>query len=238
MVYVRDWVSVTPISVAGSDAGIVQAARVSLLHDDPPNFESDETGARDRGLINYLMREKHGTPFEHNSITFRAEAPIFVFREWHRHRIQSYNEQSARYTEMTPNFYIPSIERPLVNSGTSAKPVYDKKPTEDEWQFMETAVYESYQDSWGTYQRLLERGIAPEVARIVLPVGIISRMYATANLRAWMNFLSLRTHVEGAVHVSRPQREIEMCAELIEEHLTQFFPIAMKAYNANGRVAP
>lgn len=229
-------VSVKLIDHSGSDQSIVRAARVSLLDDANVSFEGEE-GDRNRGLIRYLARERHGTPFEHNSVTFRVEAPIFVFREWHRHRIQSFNEMSGRYTEMLPRFYAPHADRPLVNIGTSARPKMgpaDQKVVDQ----VRDELVEAYTCAWGSYQYLLGLGIAKEVARLVLPVGIMSQMYATANLRAWLHFISLRTGNEEATFVSRPQREIEMAAEQIEAILEHLFPVAIQAFRDNGRVAP
>lgn len=226
-------VDVELVQHVGSDRGIAEAARVSLLADRLPG----PLGEKDRGLINYLLREKHGTPFEHNAITFRVRAPIFVFREWHRHRIQSYNEMSGRYIEMLPEFYVPSAGRPLVNVGTSSRPEMGPAPAHVVEQAHEE-LEDAYQYAWRSYQNLLGLGIAKEVARLVLPVGLMSQMYVTANLRAWMHFLSLRTHDETAAHVSRPQREIEMAAEKVEAILADLFPTTIAAFNQHGRVAP
>lgn len=228
-------VDVELVQHVGGDASVVQSARVSLAADNPGADFSAST--EEIGLINYLMREHHGTPFEHNSITFRVRVPIAVAREWHRHRVQSYNETSGRYTELAPEFYWPSVERPLVNVGTSAKP--QMAPAEPHvTEETRNILSESYLRAWDDYQDLLALGIAKEVARLVLPVGIMTTMYATANLRAWMHFIALRTYNEDAVHVSRPQREIEMAAEKIEKILTGLFPVSMESFRKHGRVAP
>jgi thymidylate synthase (FAD) len=227
-----DDVEVELVDHMGSDVSIARAAQVSL------KGENDPDPAKIKGLINYLMREHHGSPFEHNDITFYVKAPIFVFREWHRHRAGfSYNEMSGRYTELLPEFYLPAPSRPLVNVGTSARPEMGPAVAEvvsDVQGILQT----NYEANWNDYQELLKLGIAKEVARLALPVAVMSQMYVSANLRAWLSFISLRTHDKDAVHVSRPQHEIELAARKVEAALTELFPIAMAAFNENGRVAP
>lgn len=220
------------IDSMGGDHSIVRAARVSLKG-------SNEVfmGKGEKGLINYLMREHHGSPFEHTYMTFYVKAPIFVFREFHRHRMASYNEMSGRYTQLLPEFYIPAEDRPLVNAGTSARPEMVPGPLH-QYEAMREDQLDVYEYAWKKYRKQIQNGVANEVARAVLPVGIFSQMYASFNLRSAFNFLSLRVRSEDAVHVSRPQRETEMVAEKIEAEVERLFPIAHAAYLKNGRVAP
>lgn len=225
-------VDVRLIDHMGGDESVVQAARVSILG---LNEQFDDYA--DVGLINYLMREKHGSPFEHNSIKFYVKAPIFVFREFHRHRMASYNEMSGRYTKLPAEFYIPGEERPIINVGSASKPMMAPGTQEQYWE-MVTDMYDVYELAWAKYQKMLDDGIANELARIVLPVGIMSQMYVTMNLRFAFGFLSLRTQREDAAHISRPQREIEMVAEKIEDEIARLFPISYDAYNKHKRVAP
>lgn len=239
---VFDDVAVKLVDHFGNDAAIVKAARVSTVganevYMDKELCVGDHLQRRDAGLINYLMREKHGSPFEHNAMTFYVKAPIFVFREFMRHRMASYNEMSGRYMELPGEFYIPGADRNLINIGTSSKP---KMVPGDGLQYltMSKDAMEAYEFCWAKYQKMLNNGIANEVARIVLPVGIFSQMYVTMNLRSVFNFLSLRTQHEDAVHISRPQREIEMVAEKMEVEVERLFPVAYAAFNENGRVAP
>lgn len=217
----------------GSDLSIVRAAQVSLKgKNEPIDVE------KAKGLINYLMREKHGSPFEHTSMTFYVKAPIFVFREFHRHRAGfSYNEMSGRYTKLLPEFYAPNHQRPLINVGSSAKPEFAPGSA---GQIARTrmALKSAFEEAWVRYEDLLEAGIANEVAREVLPVGVMSQMYATFNLRAAFNFIALRTKDERARHLSRPQHEIELVARKIEAEVERLFPVAYKAFNDNERVAP
>lgn len=235
----------------GDDNSIVRSARVSVtgvqLEDGFPSDEEilglawkdvEARTKRATGLINYLMREKHGTPFEQNSMTFYVKAPIFVFREFHRHRVGfSYNEMSGRYTKLIPEFWVPSADRPLVNVGTSAKPEMAPGSVE-QWTRQVERMSKVYDVAWEAYEEAIEDGVANEVARAVLPVGIYSQMYVTMNLRSAFNFISLRTHESTAAHVSRPQREIEDVARLIENEIATLFPVAYAKYNEHGRVAP
>jgi thymidylate synthase (FAD) len=241
-------VEVKLIDKMGTDRSVVQAARVSVQGENDIDLsewdvEDDDTKAerrkKERGLLNYLMREHHGSPFEHTSMKFYVKAPIFVFREFHRHRAGwSYNEMSGRYTELPGEFFVPDSSRPLVNVGTSAKPEFVAGSYQQVHEVQGTLM-RSYTRSWDEYQRLLDAGIANEVARMVLPVGIMSQMYATANLRSLMHFLSLRTlEKPNSAFKSRPQREIALVADKLEELFKDKFPIIHSLWEANGRVAP
>lgn len=226
-------VDVKLIDHMGNDAAIAQAARVSVVGEN----DNVDTSS-DAGLINYLLREKHGSPFEHTTLKFYVEAPIFVFREFHRHRVGfSYNEMSGRYTTLPPRFYVPYADRPLRNIGTSARP--EMAPgTPEQIELMYNESMDAYEEDWARYQRLLAAGIANEIARIHLPVGIMSQMYVTMNVRSALNFLALRTSNAEATFKSRPQLEIEMVAKKIETELEKLFPAVYAAWNKHGRVAP
>src|SRR3954469_1553397 len=226
-----------------SDSDVLFAARVSTQGEqtlERGKADADEPAAtekRDRGLINYLMRDRHGSPFEHNSMTFYVQAPIFVFREFMRHRIASYNEESGRYRELRPVFYVPGPERRLRQVGKpGAYEFLEGTPEQSELVRAETERV--CREAFASYQRMLAAGVAREVARIVLPLTIYSSMYVTMNARSLMNFLSLRTAREGARFPSFPQREIEMCAERMEEIWAGLMPLTHAAFEANGRVAP
>lgn len=221
------------VDLMGSDMSIVRAARVSVVGENDP----DEDGGKIAGLINYLMKSEHGSPFEHATMTFYVKAPIFVFREFHRHRIASYNEMSGRYTQLPGEFYYPSTERPLVNIGTSARPEFAPGSKEQYDEFVEDLL-EGYQEQWARYQRALANGVANEMARIHLPVGIFSQMYVTMNLRALMNFLSLRIDSPDRVPRTRPQYEIQQVAKLMEERFADNFPLVYDSFIKNGRRAP
>lgn len=232
---IEDDVEIKLVDHFGNDASIVKSARVSTVGAN--DVYMDQIERRDAGLINYLMREKHGSPFEHNAMTFYVRAPIFVFREFQRHRIASYNEMSGRYTDLPGEFYVPNDLRPIINVGTSSKPMM-APGTDDQYWEMHSDMLAVFELAWTKYQKMLDNGIANELARTVLPLGIFSQMYVTINLRSMFNFLSLRTHNIMAAHISRPQREIEMVAEKMEKDVARLFPVAYKAWDENGRVAP
>ena len=196
-----------------------------------------EAGSKDKGLINFLMRDRHGSPFEHNSMTFYVQAPIFVFREFMRHRIASYNEESGRYRELKPVFYIPSVERKLIQVGKTGSYTF-VDGTKEQFDVTVSAMKDAYVVAYGSYQKMLEAGVAREVARAVLPVATYSSMYVSMNARALMNFLSLRTAREGSHFPSYPQREIEMVAEKMEAEFAQLMPITYGAFEKSGRIAP
>jgi thymidylate synthase (FAD) len=235
----RSEMTVELVRSAARDADVLFAARVSTLGEQ--TLESagteEELAKRDRGLINYLMRDRHGSPFEHNSMTFYVQAPIFVFREFMRHRIASYNEESGRYRELQPVFYVPDASRNLVQTGKPG--AYDFLPgTPEQHAAVQEAVRAQSVAAYGAYRGMLDAGVAREVARIVLPLNLYSSMYVTMNARSLMNFLSLRTKHPEATVPSFPQREIELVAEAMETRWATLMPATHAAFTANGRVAP
>jgi thymidylate synthase (FAD) len=225
----RSDVTVELINSMASDAAVTMAARVST------GASSDSS--KDAGLINYLMRDRHGSPFEHNAFTFYIEAPIFVFREFMRHRIASYNEESGRYKELEPVFYVPGEDRKLKQVGKPGAYVFEDGDYEQK-AMVGPSMRRVCTESYDSYKKMLEKGIAREVARAVLPVSTYSSMYVTMNARSLMNFLSLRTTREGTHFPSFPQREIEMVAEKMEEFFAEKMPVTYETFNKNGRVAP
>lgn len=388
----RSDVTVELVRHSASDTDVLWAARVSTAGE-KSLAEIGKDPERSKGLINYLMRDRHGSPFEHNSMTFFISAPIFAFREFHRHRVgwcvagdtdvtletergdlrrtkiadlcqqwhqrslpsvhrhgvrcydettmlaartritdvyrsgvkpllrlvtaagkglrcsgdhailtpdgwrkadeltvgdavmsgsggggeqcrakpdplvsvaadgedmtydlavagpwhnflangivvhNSYNEESGRYRELRPVFYLPGQDRKLVQRGRPGKYEF-AAGTAEQHAVVSKALEDSYRHSYAAYQELLTAGIAREVARAVLPVGLFSSMYATCNARSLMHFLGLRTRHEQAKVPSFPQREIEMIGERMEEEWARLMPLTHAAFNANGRVAP
>lgn len=232
----RDDVSVELVKANANDADVIWAARVSTAGEQSRD-EIDSDPNRSAGLINYLARERHGSPFEHTSMTFFVSAPIFVFREFMRHRIASYNEESGRYRELKPVFYVPSSERKLVQTGKTGHYVF-VDGTKEQYEQTVKSMKETYELAYKNYKQMLDIGVAREVARAVLPVALYSSMYVTMNARALMNFLSLRTSREGSHFPSYPQREIEMVAEKMEEHFARLMPLTYAAFEKSGRVAP
>jgi thymidylate synthase (FAD) len=233
----RSDVTVELVRASANDSDVLFAARVSTQGEQSLEGAEADATERDKGLINYLMRDRHGSPFEHNSMTFYVQAPIFVFREFMRHRIASYNEESGRYRELRPVFYVPGPDRNLVQVGKTGH--YEFVPgTPEQTELVDREVRAVCTEAYASYQRMLDAGVAREVARAVLPVTIYSSMYVTMNARALMNFLSLRTMREGTHFPSFPQREIEMVAEKMEHFWVDLMPMTAAAFNANGRVAP
>ena len=232
----RDDVSVELVKSSASDADVVWAARVSTAGDKSLE-DVGADAAKSEGLINYLARERHGSPFEHTSMTFFISAPIFVFREFMRHRIASYNEESGRYRELKAVFYVPSKERKLVQIGKAGSYTF-VDGTAEQYELTVAAIKETCILAYDNYQKMLAAGVAREVARAVLPVTLYSSMYVTMNARALMNFLSLRTAREGSHFPSYPQREIEMVAEKMEAEFAKLMPITYGAFEKSGRIAP
>src|SRR5512132_497515 len=206
------------------DLSVVNGARVSFAR------RRDEMDTADEGLIRFLMRDRHGTPFEHNSFRFHIRCPIFVAREWFRHRIGSFNEFSMRYAKATDEFYVPAPEDVRTQVGKpgaySFEPVSDEvaHTTRDEL----AAVYAA---AFAAYERLVEMGVARELARAVMPVGAYTEFYWTVNARALMNFVSLRS-AENA------QREIRRYADAVELLFAEWMPVTYEAFVAAGRVGP
>jgi len=222
-------ITVKLVRAMASDDMVVQAAQVSSKGENKP----ETVPAR---LIEALMKGRHGSPFEHNAFTFFVEAPLFVFREWQRHRISSFNEMSGRYTVLPAKFYVPNEERPVVNVGTKMKPEF--QPHLEATMDIQGILNHSAEEAWAHYQWMIDAGIANEVARMVLPVNIYSQMYWTVNARSLMNFLSLRVESDDSLVRSYPQKEIQMGAEQVEKIFAEYMPATYAAFVKNGRVAP
>jgi thymidylate synthase (FAD) len=224
-------IDVSLVKWCGRDGDIIQAARVSTQGMDAMH------GSAGMGLIDYLMRNRHGSPFEHGLMTFMVTAPIFVWREHHRHRIGfSYNEESGRYKELEPNFYVPEVAREQIGKPGH----YTIMDTEDEnlSKAMRCTLRVASVKAYAAYTDMLKAGIAREVARMVLPVNIMSTCFVTCNPRSLMSFLSLRVDSPDASFTSKPQREIQMLAEQYEHHFSRLYPLTWQAFIKNGRVAP
>jgi thymidylate synthase (FAD) len=222
------------IKYSASDDDVVFAARVSTAGEE--SLEAREAAAN-TGLIRYLMRDRHGSPFEHNSMTFLVKAPIFVFRELMRHRMASYNEESGRYRELRPIFYAPDTDRLLVQVGKPGHYQFEAG-TPEQTDLVQREYRTACEAAYGAYGRMLDAGVAREVARGVLPLTIFSSAFVTINARSLMNLLSLRRNVEGSAYPSFPQREIEIMAEQMETAWAKLMPVTHAAFEDNGRVAP
>ena len=232
----RSDVTAELVKASASDADVLFAARVSTRGEQSLE-DVDADASRSAGLIRYLMRDRHGSPFEHNSMTFYVHAPIFVFREFMRHRVASYNEESGRYRELQPVFYVPGPDRKLRQEGKPGQYRF-VDGTVEQHELVQEQTRSVCTEAYAAYRRMLDAGVAREVARIVLPLTIYSSMYVTMNARALMNFLSLRTAHEEAAFPSFPQREIEMVAERMEQAWAALMPVTHDAFQAGGRIAP
>lgn len=197
------------IEAWGSDEQIIRAARQST----DKGFQG---WPEDERLLGYLYRHKHMTPFEMAGMVIEVQAPIFVFREWHRHRSQSFNELSGRYVQLPDLTYVPSIER-LSAGGQSATNKQASGAAFDAPEEAREIIASAHLEARAHYERLLEMGVARELARAVLPVAQYSRMWASANLRNWLAFLDLRLP-ENA------QWEIRQYAEAVLDLVRAHFP--------------
>jgi thymidylate synthase (FAD) len=211
-------------AVMADDLSVVNAARVSFAR------HKEAMDASDEGLIRFLMRERHGTPFEHNSFRFHIRCPIFVAREWFRHRIGSFNEFSMRYAKATDDFYVPAPEDVRTQVGKPG--AYTFETVEPELAESTRETLESvYRTAYAAYEKLVEAGIAREIARCVLPVGAYTEFFWTVNARALMNFVSLRA-------AETAQREIRYYADAVESFLAERMPVTHEAFVANDRTSP
>jgi thymidylate synthase (FAD) len=207
-----------------TDLSVVNAARVSFAR------RKEEMDEGDAGLIRFLMRERHGTPFEHNAFRFHVRAPIFVAREWFRHRIGSFNEFSMRYAKATEDFYLPAEEDVRTQVGKPG--AYSFEPvTADVAETTREELQAVYEAAYAAYERLVELGVARELARAVIPVGAYTEFYWTVNARALMNFVSLRA-------AETAQREIRRYADACELFLAEKMPVTYAAFVAADRTAP
>lgn len=234
MIFSSD-ITVELIKHSASDMDVVTSAWVSTKGEQSKDVDEDSNKVS--GLINYLMRERHGSPFEHSYFTFYVKAPIFVWREHMRHRIASYNEESGRYKILEPEFYLPSRDRKLQQIGKTGHYEFIEGDS-NQFAILLTTIRRNCEAAYTDYQILLSNGIAKEVARMILPVNIYSSAYVTMNARALMNFLSLRVSSEEAKFPSYPQREIEMVGEKYEEVFSTIMPITYQSFIQNGRVSP
>jgi thymidylate synthase (FAD) len=210
-----------------SDLAVVNAARVSF------NSRSDEHAGelaeRDQGLIGFLMRNRHGSPFEHGYFRFLIKAPLAVVREHHRHRAgHSYNEWSGRYSQIEAEFYVPDFVRAQVGKPGAYTFEAVDAATRDA---ARAAIEKNGTEAFAEYERLLAAGVAKEVARLVLPLSTYTKYYWSCNPRSLMHFCSLRNHVDA-------QYEIRQYAAAAEDFLAEHMPITHAAFVANDRTAP
>lgn len=220
------------IQSCADDLDVIRSARISYNNHEQMGHKHI-IDIPDAKLIGYLMREKHGSPFEGTFFKFHIKAPIFVLREWFRHRIgSSFNEVSGRYTELKPEFYIPKKSEWRTQVG---------KPGHYEYQpfdyvncpgyLPEQEVEDCCKQAFSVYKALLVKGVAKEQARMILPLNTFSEIIWSVNARSLMNFLSLR-------NADNAQYEIRQYAQKLEDIFSHIMPVTADAFVENGRIAP
>lgn len=206
----------------GGDLSVVRNARVS--YDAAWRAGEDEGG--DKGLIKYLQKNHHNTPFEAVTVSIEVKAPIFVFRQWHRHRTQSYNELSARYRELPEVFYVPEVSQ-ITTQHTDNKQMRSDE-VNPAAHVIQHHILKQNESAFAMYRELISLECPRELARSVLPVGTYSHMFATANLHNWFNFLRERLHEHA-------QYEIRVFAVEILLMLREVAPVCVDAFmEVNG----
>lgn len=203
----------------GDDLSIVRAARVSY----DAEWRTGEDSGKDAKLIKYLLDNRHTSPFEHVQFTFEVKAPIFVFRQWHRHRTWSFNEISARYSELPDEFYVPELGQ-ITTQSTDNKQMRteERHPYANRGQAL---MIDACANSFYIYDTLIRAGIPRELARTVLPVATYSKMFATVDLHNLLHFLTLRLHEHA-------QYEIRVYAEAMLELIKDVVPITMEVFES------
>ena len=219
--------SVELVQHMGEDITIVNSARVSF------GVQKDEVDEKDKKLINYLIKHRHTSTLEHNIATFRIKVPLFVRSQHHRHRTWSYNEISRRYTESNLEFYTPKSFRTQHKSNRQSSnldelinPIVDSYPQMLESRYCDEAVAYHTLMSVKLFEDMIDKGVAKEQARMMLPQNLYTEYYATANLNNIFKFIDLRTH-EGA------QYEIQVLARGMNQIISDLWPIAVESYNNN-----
>ena len=217
------------VDAMGGDYAVLDAARV-LQEKETLLTMRDSLKPRDVDLIDAMIEGRHGTPFEHVVFKFRVKLPVFVAREWHRHRISSYNEISMRWMKGKPDFYVPTNMRSVTDG--AKKIDYSYQPLDEDTAAAFCGRLSEWHDwSYSLYERALEDGVAPEQARYFLPNTFFTQMIWTVNARSLMNFLSLRNEAHA-------MWEIRQYAVAIEVMFASIMPATYKAWTANDRRVP
>lgn len=210
----------------GSDLSIVRSARVSYNAE----WRTGEDAGKDEKLIKYLVKNRHTSPMECVQFTFEVKAPIFVFRQWHRHRTWSYNEVSARYSELPEEFYIPTPEHVGVQSTSNKQMrVLEENAglTDKDVEFINDLQRHS-QEGFALYRKHLEAGVPRELARCLLGLNTYSHMFATVDLHNLFHFLNLRLH-------SHSQYEIRVYADALLQLIEPIVPFTVKAWKEHNQ---
>ncbi len=213
MIEVLNHGSVRLVEHMGSDLSVTRSARVS--------YNADWRGGDDAKLIDYLIKNRHTSPFESVVFTFEVKAPIFVFRQWHRHRTWSFNEVSARYSELPEEYYIPEVSQITTQSASNKQMRTDEIHPEAE--HIQDDISGMCRHAFNMYHKLLQSGCPRELARGVLPMNTFSRMFATVDLHNLLHFLKLRLHEHA-------QYEIRVYAQAMLELIEPIVPVTVAAW--------
>ena len=201
----------------GNDLSVVRNARVSY----DAEWRAGEDAGKDEKLIHYLVKNGHTSPFESVQFTFDVKAPIFVFRQWHRHRTWSFNEISARYSVLPSEWYVPELDQ-ITTQHSSNKQMRTNEQNENASQ-INSIIDNQNSDAYAKYEKLIELGTPRELARSILPVGMYSHMFGTIDLHNLMHFLRLRLHEHA-------QYEIRVYAEAMLKLIEPIVPISVAAF--------
>lgn len=242
MIEFRETVTADLQYVDGDEFRIISKARCSTQTNPITDVslsgeEVEKRLRRDQGLLRSLVRERHGSPFESAKMSWMIEAPIFCARAAVRHRLSNWNEESGRYIELRPIFYAPAPGRDLVKVEGSKQMAYATAPgTTEQVNLVHHATRHAAAVCWSEYQHMLDAGVLKEVARIVLPLSIMTHWSWEMNIRALTNALSLRIRSKDSHIESKPQLEIQMIAEQMEADFAMCFPTVYAAWNESGRL--
>lgn len=199
----------------GNDDSIVRSARVSY-------GEGTKTKRDDEKLIRYLIKHKHTSPLESVQFTFHVSVPIFIARQWHRHRSWSYNEVSGRYSKLSNNFYIPEYSRIQAQDGKNRQASAEQLDPETQYLAVKS-IRRACEDAYRVYENLLDSGVSREIARIILPLNTYTEFYASVNLHNLFHFLGLRLE-NGA------QSEIREYSKAIVDIIREIVPVSVRAW--------
>lgn len=215
----RSDMGVTLIDHMGSDRMVAEAARVSTLG-------LDNNREKYVGLVRALMRDKHWSPFMHPQMTIAFEVPLFVRSQLVTHYSLARSEFSMRYSEARPEFWVPTEDRPLVQVG-KALDYRREMGSEAQMMFTKRCLKDAY-DNWLAYSEMIDRGIAPEVARAILPQSTYTTLWLTGNLRSWLSFLDNRLDPHA-------QWETQEVGTKVAEIFAERFPVTYEAWaNRDG----
>lgn len=212
------------VTLYKTNASDLDVARAAWVSQNSEAHEKEAEEGRVEGLINFLWRSGHTSPFEHGSFTFVVHCPIFVSREFMRHRTFSFNEISGRYAKLPTEFYVPAPERPVQQIGKVGAYSFEPGSFEQQQEILHGLGY-AYSQAAATYEHLLDIGVAKEVARMALPVSTMTTFWATANPLNVLKFLGLRTHPQALY-------EIRHVAAQMEALVAEAMPLTHAAWKA------